>query len=367
MECLLKIFIEKALVFPRSGCDKFCDSQQSGFCTPDEWRRILRHPDVQINPINSYQPIGFYDIFSSGMNLKHLRYFWAVAHARSVVQAAKQLHLAPQTVSAQIKLLEGEMGAALFRAAGRGLELTEAGRIALSYADEIFTLTDEMAASLRAQAGATRPAFHVGVSNVVPKSLAFSLLSPLGALPEPVRLVCLEGLIDGLLADLALHRLDIVVADRPLPPGLSIRGHSHKLGESALSFFAAPALAGRFTSAFPACLDGAPVLLPSANAAVRVEIDRWLGAARFSPQVVGEFDDGALMKAFGQAGGGFFPAPAVLAGEICARYKVREIGRVAEVREAFWLISAERRIRHPAVRVMLDVARTALFAAQPDA
>ncbi|MFZ5511372.1 MAG: LysR substrate-binding domain-containing protein, partial [Pseudomonadota bacterium] len=278
--------------------------------------------------------------------------------------AAKQLHLTPQTVSAQIKLFEGELGAVLFRPAGRGLELTESGRVALSYADEIFALGDEMATSLRAHGGRALPAFRVGISDVVPKSLAFRLLAPLGGLPEPVRLICREGQIDWLLAELALHRLDIVVADRPMPAGLAVRGHSHKLGESAVAFFAAPDLAEK-SAAFPACLNGAPLLLPGPGAAARGEIDRWLGEVRVSAQVMGEFDDSALMKAFGQAGSGFFPAPAILSDEIAARYEVREVGRVEEVREAFWLISTERRIRHPAVRAVLEAARAAVFSSQP--
>jgi LysR family transcriptional activator of nhaA len=294
------------------------------------------------------------------MNLKHLRYFWAVAHAGSVTRAATQLHLTPQTVSAQIKLFEQGLGATLFRPAGRGLELTEAGRVALSYADEIFALGDDMTTAVRAHAGRAMPPFRVGIVDVVPKSLAFRLLAPLGALSEPVRLICREGQIDSLLAELALHRLDMVVADRSMPAGLAIRGHNHKLGESAIAFFAVPARAGKH-AAFPECLNGAPLLLPGQNAAVRGELERWLGEERLSPRVVGEFDDGALMKAFAQAGGGFFPAPAILSGEICARYKVREVGRVETVREAFWLISAERRIRHPAVRAVLEAARTALF------
>lgn len=299
------------------------------------------------------------------MNLKHLRYFWAVARAGSVAHAAQQLHLTPQTVSAQIKLLEKNMGAALFRAAGRGLELTEAGRVALSYADEIFALGDKMATALRAHAGRARPVVRVGISDVVPKSLAFRLLAPIGALPEPVRLVCREGQIDGLLAELALHRLDMLVADRSMPAGLAVRGHSHKLGESAVGFFAAPQLASK-RAGFPACLNGAPLLLPGPSAAVRGEIDRWLSEARLAPQVVGEFDDSALMKAFGQAGRGLFPAPAILTEEICAHYDVREVGRVEALRETFWLISAERRIRHPAVRAVLDAARSALFVSHVD-
>lgn len=294
------------------------------------------------------------------MNLKHLRYFWAVAHTGSVASAAKRLHLTPQTVSAQINLFEEEVGVPLLRPAGRGLELTEAGRIALSFADEMFALGDEMVSSLRAHSCRALPAFRVGISVVVPKSLTRRLLASLKGLSEPVRLICREGQIDWLLGELALHRLDMVLADRPMPAGLSVRCHSHKLGESAVSFLAAPALADR-CGAFPDCLNGAPLLLPGPNAAVRSEIERWLGEARLSPQVVGEFDDSALMKAFAQAGEGFFPAPAILSEEIGARYGVREVGRVEQVREAFWLISTERHVRQPAVRAVLEAARTALF------
>ncbi|WP_235669583.1 transcriptional activator NhaR [Solidesulfovibrio carbinolicus] len=302
----------------------------------------------------------FFSKSSDGMNLKHLRYFWAVSHAGSVAHAAKQLHLTPQTVSAQIKLLEEDLGAGLFRPAGRGLQLTEAGRVALAYADEIFSLGDEMATALRAHGNRALPAFRVGMSNVVPKSLAFRLLAPIGAMPEPLRLICREGQIDWLLTELALHRLDMVVADRPMPPGIAIRGHSHRLGDSPIAFYAASGLADK-CAVFPECLNGAPLLLPGPNAAIRSEIERWLGETRIAPQVKGEFDDSALMKAFAQANGGFFPAPAILSREISTRYGVREVGRVDSVREAFWLISTERRISHPAVCVVLEAARTALF------
>lgn len=295
------------------------------------------------------------------MNLKHLRYFWAVAHMGSVASAARFLHLTPQTISAQIKLFEEELGATLLRPAGRGLELTEAGRVALSYADEMFALGDELQASVRAQACCALPAFRVGTSVFVPKSLTRQLLAPMKELAEPVRLICREGQIDWLLGELALNRLDVVLADRPMPAGLSVRCHSHKLGESAVSFFATPALATRDV-AFPASLHGAPLLLPGPHSAVRREIDRWLGKLRLSPRVVGEFDDSALMKAFAQEGEGFFPAPAILSEEISVRYGVQEVGRLEEVREAFWLISTERHVKHPAVRAVLHAARTSVFA-----
>ncbi|ARP93446.1 MAG: transcriptional activator NhaR [Gammaproteobacteria bacterium] len=301
------------------------------------------------------------------MNLKHLRYFWAVAHAGSVAAASNQLHLTPQTVSAQIKLLEDDLGTALFKPAGRGLELTEAGRVALSYADEIFALGHEMVSSLRANAipEQTMATFRVGISDAIPKSLTHRLLASLKRVEKPIRLVCHEGTIDWLLGELALHRLEMVLADRPMPAGLAVRGHSRKLGESAVAFFAAPELARR-GAAFPACLNGAPLLLPGQNAAVRGEIDLWLGESRLYPRVIGEFDDSALMKVFAQAGEGYFPAPAILSDEICARYGVSEVGRLEEVREAFWLISTERRIQHPEVRAVLEAARGAVFVPQGD-
>ena len=297
------------------------------------------------------------------MNLKHLRYFWATAHAGSVAGAAGQLHLTPQTVSAQIKLLEDDLETSLFKPAGRGLELTEAGRVALSYADEIFALGHEMVSSLRANAvpAQAMAAWRVGVSDGVPKSLTHRLLASLKGVEKPIRLVCREGTIDWLLGELALHRLEMVLADRPMPAGLAIRGHSHKLGESAVAFFATPTLVQQ-EAAFPACLNGAPLLLPGPNTAVRGEIDRWLGDARLFPRVVGEFDDSALMKVFGQAGEGYFPAPAIMSDEICARYNVVEVGRIDAVREAFWLITTERRIQHAEVRAVLEEARRVVFA-----
>ena len=296
------------------------------------------------------------------MNLKHLRYFWIAAHAGSIAAASGQLHLAPQTVSAQIKQLEHELGRALFKPAGRGLELTEAGRVALSYADEIFALGQEMVSSLQADGPASHAAtaFRVGVSDSVPKSMAHRLLATLNRTAKPVRLVCRSGPIESLLGELALHRLELVLADRPMPAGLAVRAHSRKLGESALAFFSHPRLL-RSETAFPACLNGAPLLLAGQNTAIRGAIDGWLGEARLHPQVVGEFDDSALMKVFGEAGEGTFPAPAILSNEICARYGVIEVGRLEAVRESFWLITTERRIQHPEVRAVLDAARTTVF------
>lgn len=297
------------------------------------------------------------------MNLRHLRNFWTVARMGGVAKAAERLDLTSQTVSGQVRQLESDLGVALFRPAGRGLELTEAGRMALSYADEILQLGDEMKSALASRQRPPLPVLRVGITDVVPKTIAYRLLAPVGQLPDPVRLVCREGGIDMLLAELALHRLDLVVADRPMPAGLSIRGHSHKLGESGLAFFCTLRVHARKRD-FPACLDDAPLLLPGTGATVRGHIDRWLSEKRLSPRIVGEFDDGALMKAFGQAGAGYFPGPALLIDEICARYQVRCIGQTDELREALWAISAERRINHPAIRTVVDAART-LFRAAP--
>lgn len=294
-----------------------------------------------------------------GMNLKHLHYFWTVARSGSVAAAAERLHLTPQTVSAQIKLLEDALGSALFQPAGRGLKLTEAGRLALGYADEIFALSDALESSVGRHKGAPSLPFRVGVSDAVPKNIAYRLLAAVTELPEPVRLICQEGKLDRLLAELALHRLDMVVADRPLPSGVRVRGFNHKLGESDIAFFATPKLAqGR---RFPACLDGKPVLLPGEDSAARTRLEAWFESERLTPRIVGEFDDAALMKAFGQAGRGFFPAPAVLAAEVEAQYGVREVGRTGAVRETFYAITGERRITHPAVRTVTDAARDSLF------
>ena len=293
------------------------------------------------------------------MNHKHLHYFWTVARLGGVSRAAEQLDLTPQTISGQLRQLENELGAALFRPSGRGLELTDAGRMALSYADEILHLESEMKQALLARQQRPMPILRIGIADVVPKSFAYRLLAPVGKLPEPVRLVCREGSIDMLLAELALHHLDMVVADRPMPSGLAIRGHSHKLGESALAFFAAESLCPE-PPAFPECLNNAPLLLPGGHAAVRGLIDRWFSDQRLTPRLMGEFDDGALMKAFGQAGAGFFPGPAVLADEIHSRYNTPCVGRVEEIHESFWAITAERRISHPSIATIIESARTAL-------
>lgn len=298
------------------------------------------------------------------LNYKHLRYFWAVAKAGGVARASERLHLTQQTISGQLKAFEEAVGHKLFARAGRRLELTEAGRRVLSHADEIFTLGEELEAMLRNPAAEGTLQFKVGVADFVPKSMAYRLLEPALRLPEPMRIVCREGKLAALLAELAVHRLDIVLADHPMPSSVNVRGFNHLLGECGLTFFAAEALARKYKTAFPRSLDGAPLLLPGEDAAVRVGLMRWFEKLEIRPRIVGEFDDGALLKAFGQAGIGIFPAPSATAREVQRQYGVAAIGRTGAVTERFYAISVERRLTHPAV-VAISVAARETFSPRP--
>jgi LysR family transcriptional activator of nhaA len=245
------------------------------------------------------------------MNFKHLHYFWVAAKAGGVVRAGEQLHTTPQTLSSQIKLLEERLGRHLFRKSGRKLELTDDGRVALRYADEIFALGNELQAAMRdrRRSGTQVLEFRVGIEDAVAKSVAYRLLEPALALPEPVRLICTEGRFSELMAQLALHRMDLVIADEPLSNRLSVKAFNHALGSSPMSFFAAPALAATLSGPFPQCLNGAPMLIPGASSTIRPQFEAWLQQQRLRPRVVGEFDDGALMKAFGREGRGVFVSP----------------------------------------------------------
>lgn len=297
------------------------------------------------------------------MNYKHLHYFWVAAKAGGVVKAGEQLHITPQTLSGQIKLLEDRLGRRLFRKSGRHLELTDDGRVALRYADEIFTLGQELEEALRAPRGgaAQVPDFRVGIEDAVAKTVAYRLLEPALQLEQPVRLICAEGSFGDLMAQLALHRLDLVIADEPLTNRLSVKAFNHALGTSSMSFYAAPELAARLQAPFPACLNGAPMLVPGASSAIRPQFEAWLTRHQLRPRVVGEFTDGALMKAFGREGGGVFLSPSVVEAETTQQYGVQVIGRSDEMTEHFFAISVERRITHPAVAAITNAARGALF------
>lgn len=296
------------------------------------------------------------------MNFKHLHYFWVTAKAGGVMRAGEQLHTTPQTLSGQIKLLEDWLGRKLFRKSGRQLELTEDGRLALGYADQIFTLGAELETALRqARAGQRVLDFRVGVADSVAKSVAYRLLEPALSVAEPVRLICSEGKFPDLLAQLALHRLDLVIADEPMSRRVSVKAFNHPLGSTAMSFFCAPALKRQLDGDFPACLNDMPMLIQGASASVRQQLEGWLTRHQIHPRVIGEFDDGALMTAFGREGRGVFMAPTVLEAETVAQFGVEVIGRTNELVEEFFAVSVERRITHPCVVAITDAARGQLF------
>ncbi len=296
------------------------------------------------------------------VNYKHLHYFWAVAREGGVARASERLNLTPQTISGQLSLLEDSLGVELFTRVGRNLEITESGRLVLSYADEIFSLGGELEEVIHHLPEGRPHLFRVGVVDMLPKSIAHRILEPALQMPEPVRMICREASLDTLLAELTVHRLDLVLADRPIPATVSTRGFSHKLGECAVSFFATAKLKKRLKGDFPRCLDGAPLLLPGSGNQLRSGIDQWLDKNRLHPRVIAEFDDSALMKTFGQEGAGIFIAPAAIEAEVEWQYQVTAMGRVDAVKEYFYAISVERRVTHPVVFAVMEAARESLFA-----
>lgn len=297
------------------------------------------------------------------LNYKHLRYFWTVAKAGSIARAAQQLQRTPQSISGQIQDLESTLGTELFRRAGRGLELTDVGRHALLYADRIFTLGDELLDDLRERPARRALEFKVGVAEGMPKAMVYRMIEPALQLAEDVRLICREGRLPFLLADLAVHRFDMVIADRPMPGNLNVRGFSHLLGECGLTFFGSPQLLDTLPGTFPALLDQAPFLLPGEDAAIRPRLLRWFDEQDIRPRIVGEFDDSALMNSFGQTGTGLFVAPTATAAYLCKQYRVRAIGHAPAVKEQFYAITTEQRLEHPAVVALSRAAREDIFGA----
>ena len=291
------------------------------------------------------------------INYKHLHYFWVVAKQGGIARASERLHLTPQTISGQISLLEESIGENLFKKVGRNLELTETGRMVLSYAEEIFSLGIELEDAMHNLPSERPMVFRVGVAEVVPKTIAYRLLAPAMALPEPVRIVCKENCIDNLLGVLALHRIDMVISDGPFPAGLNVRGYNHVLGVCGISFLAVPKLVRSLRKNFPQSLNGSPLLLPTEINMVQARLLNWMDGLHIHPHIVGEFDDSALMKVFGQAGAGIFIAPSAIADEVAKHYGVQIIGSTEEVREQFYAISIERKISHPAVVAITETAR----------
>lgn len=291
------------------------------------------------------------------LNYHHLLYFWTVAREGSIAKARAVLHLTQPAISAQIRTLERSLGERLFEKRGRHLALTESGRLVYRYADEIFTIGRELQETLAGRPPGRPARLSVGVVEALPKLVAYRLLEPALRGPEPVHLVLREDRLDRLLSDLALHTLDVVLTETPMPPSARVKAFTHPLGECGVTVFAAPRLAAAHRRRFPASLDGAPFLLPTSNTTLRRSLDQWFDRQGVAPRVVAEIEDSAVLKVFGQGGAGLFAAPTAVEREVRRQYDVRVVGRIDDVRERFYAISAERRIRHPAVLALTSAAQ----------
>ena len=294
----------------------------------------------------------------SSLNYKHLRYFWMVEKTGSIVRASEQLYCSAQSISWQLGELENSLGVQLLKKAGRGLELTEMGRKIFSYADEIFSLGTELLEVAHQQPVKKSTPFRVGITDSVAKSIAYQVIEPVLHLDEPIRLICREGKLASLLSEMSVNHLDLVIADRPMPASLNVRAHNHLLGESKLAIFAAKSLIETYSEmyieskqakTFPYHLHGAPFLLPGEDFTYQKKLIAWFEAKKIYPTIVGEFDDSALLKSFGQAGAGFFAAPLAIADYICRQYAVEQVGHIDTVTEQLYAITTERRLTHPAV------------------
>ncbi len=295
------------------------------------------------------------------LNYHHLLYFYTVAKEGSVARAAQVLRLAQPTLSGQIRKLEHVLDEKLFERRGRKLVLTEVGRVAYRYADEIFSLGRELTDTLRGRPTSRAPRLHVGIADVVPKLVAHRLLAAARLHQEGVQLVLREGKSHDLLAALAAQEFDLVISDAPLPTDVKVRAFNHPLGDSSISFFASPELARRHRARFPKSLDGAPLLLPTENTVLRRSLDQWFRDLDLRPRIVAEIEDSALLKVFGQHGAGIFAGPTIVADAVVKQYGVRRLGVAANVVERFYAITVERRITHPAIAAITAAAREELF------
>jgi LysR family transcriptional activator of nhaA len=291
------------------------------------------------------------------LNYHHLLYFWVTAREGSITKASAVLNLTQPTISGQITALEESLGEKLFEKSGRGLALTEMGRVAFRYADEIFTLGKELRDTIRGRPTGKPPRLVVGIADVVPKLVAFRLIEPVFHMPQKVEVICREDETIRLYGALAMHELDVVVSDAPLPANAAVRAYSHLLGESAISFFGTANAVKSLRRGFPRSLDGAPMLLPSRGTETRRMLEQFLDAADIHPDVIAEFEDSALMKIAGQAGLGVFPSATTIGKQIAKQYEVGLIGTLDEVRERFYVISPERKIKHPAVAAITESGR----------
>ena len=296
------------------------------------------------------------------LNYHHLYYFWTVAREGSITRACTVLHLTQPAVSAQLRTLERAIGERLFERRGRLLVLTETGQVAYRYAEDIFTLGRELQETLAGRPTGRPARLVVGVVDSMPKLMAYRLLETAIRGAVPVHLLLREGPAERLLADLAIHAIDVVLSDAPVPPTVRIKAYSHLLGECGVTIFGAPSLIDAYRRRFPSSLDGAPFLLPTDGTMLRRSLDDWFAELGVRPNVVAEIEDSAVLKVFGQAGIGLFAAPTAVERDVRRQYGVRVVGRVNSIRERFYAISAERRIRHPAVQLISESARHELFA-----
>ncbi len=295
------------------------------------------------------------------INYHHLLYFWTVAREGTIAAAGRKLRLAQPTISAQLKLLEEDLGAELFSRTGRKLVLTETGHLVYRYAEEIFTLGRELQDAVKGRPVGSPVRFRVGITDVVPKLVAWRLLEPAMKLGDGIQIICFEGKSTDLLARLAVHDIDLVLSDSPIAPEVKVQAYNHEIGSCGVTVFGAKRHATKHRKGFPQSLDGAPFLLPTVNTALRLAFDAWCDRNGVRPQVTGEFEDSALLKVFGQAGVGLFIGPSVIEEEIVRQYRVQIVGRIPELRERFFAISVERRVKHPAVRELMETARDGLF------
>lgn len=295
------------------------------------------------------------------LNYNHLLYFWTVAREGSIARATESLHLTPQTISGQLKLLEEAVGEPLFNRVGRGLVLTETGHLVYQYADEIFTLGAELSSRIKTGRVVVPAVLTVGIVNAIPKLIAYRILQPALESDVPIRLECREGNLEKLLGDLAVHQLDLILSDCSIPSGLNVKAFAHPLGASKIAMYGKPELAKRYAANFPRSLDGAPLLLPTRDNPIRRGLDDWFDQQDISPSVVAEFEDSALMKAFGAAGSGVFPVPAATGAEVERMYRVKPLGPSIPVSETYFAISPERKLRHPTVKRIIDTSRQSIF------
>ncbi len=295
------------------------------------------------------------------LNYHHLLYFWVVARKGSIAQAAEELLLSPPTISVQISQLEDNIGEKLFSRTGRRLVLTEMGKVVYRYAQEIFSLGRELTDTLKGRPTGRPLRLQVGLADVMPKGVAYRLIEPALHLASPVQVICREDPPDRLLALLAVQELDLILSDAPIGPGISVRAYNHPLGECGIGFYGKSKLAAAYRRHFPRSLDGAPFLLPTESASMRLGLNQWFESQDLRPGVAGEFEDFALLTTFAEAGRGIFAAPRVLDHEMRRRHGFGLLGYTEDVRARFYAISVERRVKNPAVVAICEAAREKMF------